>query len=91
MFNYHNKRKSTGKFTVYDMTYMDIIRVPLFHHCMFLKNQQASCCYPFQDYDDEPQCSFPIDLPFAYCFVELRTIEILFTMRGLKKNHLDLC
>jgi len=71
----HNKRKSTGKFTVYDMTYIGYNKVQLFASLHVPdKINKPHVVILFHDYDDvTSHAQFPIDLPFAYCFVELRS------------------
>lgn len=71
----HNKRKSTGKFTVYDMTYIGYNKVQLFASLHIPdKINKPHVVILFHDYDDvTSHAQFPIDLPFAYCFVELRS------------------
>lgn len=70
----HNKRKSTGKFTAYDMTYIGYNKIQLFATLYIPdKISKPNVVVLFHDYDDlESYSRFPIDLPFAYCFVELR-------------------
>lgn len=70
----HNKRKSTGKFTAYDMSYIGYTKIQLFA-TLYMPDKIAKpyVIILFHDYYDVGCYSqFPIDLPFAYCFVELR-------------------
>ncbi|MCX8122670.1 MAG: acetylxylan esterase [Spirochaetes bacterium] len=70
----HNKRKSTGKFSAYDMTYVGYNKMQLFA-TLYIPDKitKPRVVILFHDYDDmESYSQFPIDLPFAYCFVELR-------------------
>lgn len=70
----HNKRKSTGKFSAYDMTYIGYGKIQLFA-TLYIPDKitKPNVVILFHDYDDlETYAQFPIDLPFAYCFVELR-------------------
>ncbi len=70
----HNKRKSTGKFSAYDMTYIGYNKMQLYATLYIPdKISRPHVVILFHDYDDlESYAHFPIDLPFAYCFVELR-------------------